>query len=576
MRHWLALLVTLGTLFSSALWAQRATPEIATGHVHKPSMAAAHFMAVTANPHATEAAVRILREGGSATDAAIAAVLVLNVVEPQSSGIGGGGFLLHYDASTGGRVAYDGRERAPAAADEGLFIDAAGKPMAFFDAVVGGRSVGVPGLLRMLALAHEDHGRLPWSRVLQPAIRLAEDGFAVSERLHAQLAADRFLHQDESALALFYTPDGQARAVGERLVNPALAEVLRLVARDGVDAFYAGPVARSIVERVRNVANPGRLSVNDLADYRAERRDVLCGAYSGFEVCGMPPPSSGGGTVLQILGVLKRFRMAALDPDSAFAMHLFAEASRVAFADRDAWYGDPQHMVLAPSDLLAGPYLAGRAALIDPAQAAQGAVAPGRPKPHAAVQAMDVDLPSTTHLSIVDARGNAVSLTASIENAFGSRTMVSGFLLNNQLTDFSFQPRDANGRHPNRPGPRSQPRSSMAPMLVFDGHGRLHAVLGSPGGSHIINYVARTLVSLIDWKMAPDQALSQPHVSNRNRLTEVEDTPAGHALGATLANVFGHEVKYRDLTSGLHVIVRDPAGWRGAADPRREGTVGGG
>ncbi|QID18240.1 gamma-glutamyltransferase [Nitrogeniibacter mangrovi] len=554
--------------------AQQATPEAASGVDTKPAVRAHRHMAVTANPHATDAALQVLREGGSATDAAVAAALVLNVVEPQSSGIGGGGFMLVHDARRGRRIAYDGRERAPAAADDTLFLDADGKPMAFFDAVVGGRSVGVPGLLRMLALAHRDHGRLPWARLVAPAIRLAQDGFAVSPRLHALLAADRFLADDPGARALFYDAQGRALAVGTRLRNPALAEVLRKVAANGPDAFYTGSIARDIVARVRSVRHPGRLSLADLRDYRAMRRPVLCGPYRQYTVCGMPPPSSGGGTVLEILGLLTRFDLPALAPGSAFAMHLFAEAGRLAFADRDAWYGDPATMAVSPRALIAPAYLKRRAARIDPTRAHPGAVLPGRPEGVAAVPARSPERPSTSHLSIVDDAGNAVALTASIENAFGSRTLVDGFLLNNQLTDFSFSPRGVSGPHPNRAGSRRQPRSSMSPTLVYDARGQLYAVLGSPGGSHIINYVAATVVGLLDWHLPPDQVLAMPHVSNRNRMTEVEDTSAGRQLATSLATLFGQAVTLRDLTSGLHVIVRDGPDWVGAADPRREGTVG--
>ncbi|WP_230969034.1 gamma-glutamyltransferase family protein [Nitrogeniibacter aestuarii] len=567
-------MVLLCVLFGTA-WAQQATPELATGHTFKPAVKAARFMAVTANPHATDAAVSILRAGGSATDAAIAAALVLNVVEPQSSGIGGGGFLLHYARDSGLRTAYDGRERAPAAADEALFLRADGEPLGFFDAVVGGRSIGVPGLLKMLELAHGDSGRLPWRRLFEPAIRLAEAGFPVSERLHALLAADRFLRQDVAARRLFYTASGDALPVGGLLRNPSLARVLRAVADGGADVFYRGEIAKSIVDGVQAAANPGVLSLDDLANYEARRLPVLCGEYQGFEVCGMPPPSAGGGTVLEILGLLKRFRMQERAPGSPFAMHLFAESSRVAFADRDAWYGDPTTMTVTPADLLAPDYLQQRAQLINPAQAADGAVEPGLPQEARSVHARSPELPSTSHLSIVDAQGNAVAMTASIENAFGSRLLVSGFLLNNQLTDFSFRPRNERGLHPNRAGAGRQPRSSMAPTLVFDAQGDLYAALGSPGGSHIINYVAGTLVGLIDWGMPPDAVIALPHVSNRNGTTEVEDTPEGAALAEVLVGVFGHQVKLRDLTSGLHVIVRDGAGWLGAADSRREGTVGG-
>ncbi len=574
MTRFVRLLMMLIAGLPTLALATRAQPEAASGFVAKPSLHAKRQMAVTANPHATAAAMQVLRNGGSATDAAIAAVLVLNVVEPQSSGIGGGGFMLTYDAATGRRFAYDGRERAPATADASLFLDANGQPMAFFDAVVGGRSVGVPGLLRMLELAHRAHGRQPWANLFAPAVRLAEEGFAVSPRLHALLAADRFLARDAQARALFYPANGQPLAVGERLRNPALARVLRQVAENGADAFYAGPLAERIVRRVRAVDNPGRLSLADMAAYRAQKRRALCGPYRRYTVCGMPPPSSGGGTVLAILGVLQHFALADVAPDSVFALHLFAEAGRLAFADRDAWYGDPEAMRVRPEALTAPAYLARRATLISLSGASATSVEAGRPAGVAPVPAVSPERPSTTHLSIVDAQGNAVALTASIENAFGSRTMVDGFLLNNQLTDFAFSPKGAHGLHPNRPGPRKQPRSSMSPTLVFSTDGALYAVLGSPGGSHIINYVAQTLVGLLDWHLPPDRVLAMPHVSNRNRATEVEDTPAGRAQADALQTLFGHEVALRTLTSGLHVIVRQGDGWTGAADPRREGTVG--
>ena len=569
-----AMFLLLAAWPSAPVSAARAQPEAASGFVAKPAVHASRQMAVTANPHATAAAMAILRQGGSAVDAAIAAALVLNVVEPQSSGIGGGGFLLAYDARSGRTLAYDGRERAPAAADEALFVDADAQPMAFFDAVVGGRSVGVPGLLRLLELAHRAHGRLSWEALFAPAIGLAEEGFAVSPRLHTLLAADRFLARDTQARALFYHQDGSPLAVGERLRNPALAQVFRQVAAEGADVFYTGPLAGRIVRRVNTVDNPGRLSLDDMAAYRAQSRTPLCGPYRAYTVCGMPPPSSGGGTVLAILGLLQHFALPQVAPDSVFAAHLFAEAGRYAFADRDAWYGDPEAMRVQPEALISPDYLAARAQRISLDAASAASVAPGRPAGLAPARAPSPERPSTTHLSIVDAQGNAVALTASIENAFGSRTMVDGFLLNNQLTDFAFSPRGAQGLHPNRPGPRKQPRSSMSPTLVFSADGRLYAVLGSPGGSHIINYVAQTLIGLLDWQLPPDRVLAMPHVSNRNRATEVEDSPAGRALAAGLRTLFDHEVNVRALTSGLHVIVRDGAGWLGAADPRREGTVG--
>ncbi|NMG27342.1 gamma-glutamyltransferase [Aromatoleum evansii] len=548
-------------------------PEAATGFSRKPAVVASRAMVVTANPHATDAAVGVLHAGGSAVDAAIAAALVLNVVEPQSSGIGGGGFLVHHDAQMGRTSAWDGRETAPGGVDERLFLTPQGDKMAFHDAVVGGRSVGVPGLLRMFAAVHARYGRLPWPSLFQPAIRLATEGFPVSPRLHKLIAQDRFLSRDPAARQLFFDADGRPLAEGATLRNPELAEVLAAVAEQGADAFYAGPIARAIVAAVAAGPNPGALSLEDLSGYRAVERAPLCGRYRTYRVCGMPPPSSGAATVLAMLGILERFRLADIAPDSAFAAHLFSEAGRLAFADRDAWYGDPVAMPLAPSRLLARDYLGARAQLIRLDDSLDRA-RPGTPGAAPAPRAVNVEQPATSHVSIVDPAGNAVSMTASIEDAFGSRRVARGFLLNNQLTDFSFAPADERGPHPNRVGPGKRPRSSMSPTLVFDAGGKLHAVTGSPGGSQIINYVAESLVGLLDWNMPPDALLARPHVGSRNGPTEIEDRGDVRPLADGLA-AFGHETVVRDLTSGLGVVVRRGKEWVGAADPRREGTAAG-
>lgn len=569
------LILAIGCVCPPPVAAQApAQPEEATGFSARPAVRADHAMVVTANPHATEAARAALAEGGSAADAAIVAALVLNVVEPQSSGLGGGGFLLNFDAKLRRITAWDGRETAPQAVDERLLLRAGGQPLGFFEAAVGGRAVGVPGLPRLLAEAHAQHGRLPWRRLFAPAIQLAEDGFAVSPRLHALIARDRFLAGDEAARRLFYTADGSALAVGARLRNPALAGLLRTLAEEGADAFYRGGIARDLAAAARSEPAAGTLAEADFAAYRVVRRDALCGAYRGWQVCGMPPPSAGGASVLALLGVLERFDLPALAPDSAFATHLFAEAGRLAYADRDAWYGDPAAMPLPPASLLSRRYLAARAEQIALDHSMRFAP-PGRPDPAvAATSAHSLELPATTHVSVVDAEGNAVALTASIENAFGSRRMARGLLLNNQLTDFSFLPADSRGAHPNRPGPGKRPLSSMAPTLVFAPDGRLYAVLGSPGGSAIINYVAATLVGVLDWKLPPDVLLARPHAGSRNGPTEVEDTPAGRELARRLG-LFGHEALLRELTSGTSLIVRDGGGWLGAADPRREGSAAG-
>ena len=471
----------------------RAAPEAATGEPQAQALRSAapatQHMIAAANPHAAEAGREILRAGGSAVDAAIAAQLVLTLVEPQSSGIGGGGFLLHYRAKDGGVAAYDGRETAPAAATPELFLDAEGRPMGFWEAVVGGRSVGVPGLLRMLELAHQDHGRLPWAFLFEPAIRLAESGFEVSPRLHGLIAKDRFLARQAEARDYFYDAEGQALAVGSLRRNEALAGVLRLVAWGGTEAFYEGEVAEAIVATVRGTANPGDMSLEDLSGYQAKRRDALCRPYRQWQVCGMPPPTSGGVAVLQILGLLERFDLAALDPNGADAAHLIAEAGRLAFADRNQFLADDD-FVAVPLDALLDPaYLARRSALIT-LDGSLGKAKPGLSSESAAMPSQD-DPPSTSHLVVVDGKGNAVSMTSSIESAFGARHMVRGFLLNNELTDFSFRP-EAGGRPvANRVEPGKRPRSSMAPVIVLDDDGRFLLALGSPGGSRIIGYVAR-------------------------------------------------------------------------------------
>ena len=528
-------------------------------------------MVAAANPLAAQAGLEILRAGGSAVDAAIAASLVLNLVEPQSSGIGGGAFLLHYDGRSGDIAAYDGRETAPAAATPQLFLRPDGEPMDFWEAVVGGRSVGVPGLVRMFELAHAAHGRLPWARLFAPAIRLAEEGFAVSPRLHALIAGDDYLMTDPAAAAYFHDPSGAPLAVGTRLHNPAFAETLRLLARDGADAFYTGPVAEAIVAAVHGAArNPGQLSLADLAGYTAKKRAPVCAPYRTWRVCGMPPPTSGGVAVLQILGILEGFDLPALAPDSAAAWHLIAEASRLAFADRNRFLADADFEPVPVGDLLDPAYLARRRALISP-DASLGEAQPGLPTQNGAMPVQHAP-PSTSHLSVVDADGNAVSMTASIESAFGARLMAAGFMLNNELTDFSFRP-EADGRPvANRVAPGKRPRSSMSPTLVLDARGKLALAVGSPGGSRIIGYVVKSLVAALDWGLDIQAAIDLPNVVNRNGATDVEEGEASSALAAGLA-ALGHEVTVRPLTSGLHGIAVAADGLTGGADPRREGVA---
>ena len=526
---------------------------------------------VAANPLAAEAGMAMLRQGGSATDAAIATALVLGLVEPQSSGIGGGAFLLHYAAEGSAVSAYDGRESAPARADEALFLKADGTPMAFWEAVVGGRAVGTPGLLRMLELAHRDHGRLPWADLFQPAIRLAEQGFAVSPRLHELIAADKYLKRYPETAAYFHNAAGDPLPVGSLLKNQAYADTLRAVAAGGADAFYKGAIAVDIATRVRSVDdNPGRLSYSDLARYQAKRRDPVCLPYRQLTVCGMPPPTSGGVAVLQILKLLEPFDLAALEPASPEAIHLVAEASRLAFADRNRFLADSDFVPVPVEALLDPAYLAARAALIDPTTSL-GEAAPGLDSQQAHSPAQP-NPPSTSHLSVVDGEGNAVSMTASIESAFGARLMARGFLLNNELTDFSFRPVVDGQPVANRVQPGKRPRSSMSPTLVLDRRGRFVMAIGSPGGSRIIGYTAKAIVAALDWNLTMQQAVALPNFVNRNGATDLEEGTAVVEAKAAL-EALGHEVNIRGMTSGLHGIRRTEAGLEGGADPRREGVV---
>ena len=565
-------------------------PEIATGQqAARPASRHARFAVAAANPLATEAGRQMLARGGSALDAAIAVQMVLTLVEPQSSGIGGGAFLLHWD---GQRVqAFDGRETAPAAADERLFLTPEGNPMAFHDAVVGGRSVGVPGTVRMLEMAHAQHGRLRWAALFEPAIRLAETGFPVSPRLHAMLQADAHLRKDPTAAAFFYQPDGTPWPVGHRLKNPELAEVLRRLARDGSRALHEGEIAQAIVAKVQgHPGNPGRMTLADLAGYHAKAREAICHDHTAgsrrWKICGFPPPSSGAIAVGQILGLMARTG-AAQEPlatdtglPSADWLHTYMEASRLAFADRAQYLGDPDFVPAPGGDwrsLLDPAYLDARARLIH-AQRAPTAPAgvPGPVRTSFAPMAEQIEY-GTSHISIVDAEGRAVSMTTTIEDAFGARQMVRGFLLNNELSDFSFAPADAAGRPmANRVEPGKRPRSSMAPTLVFDAEGRLAASAGSPGGALIIHYTARTLHGLLQWRLDPQAAIDLPNFGTTGGPVVLEKgrfpAPVIEALKAR-----GHEVREQDMTSGLQAIARGTQDgrtiWRGGADPRREGVV---
>jgi len=569
-------------------------PEAASGITEKPGWSTRRFAVAAANPLAAHAGYQVLQAGGSAVDAAIAVQMVLTLVEPQSSGIGGGAFLLHYD---GKQVeAFDGRETAPASVDEKLFLGADGKPIPFYDAVVGGRSVGVPGAVRMLEMAHRQHGRLPWAQLMQPAIVLAEGGFQVSARLHTLLRNDAHLKKDPVAAAYFYRPDGEPRAVGTVLRNPELAVVLRRIATEGARALHEGEIAQAVVTKVRqHPTNPGTMTLADLSAYQPLKRVPLCHDWraSGrdWRVCGFPPPSSGALAIGQILGILQHTPAASLPLQdglpSADWLHFYSEAARLAFADRAQYVADPDFT--APpagrwSSLLDPAYLAARARLIGPQS--MKVAEPGTPGGEKSAQApMPEQLEfGTSHLSIVDGYGQALAMTTTIEDQFGARQMVTttpgrsgGFLLNNELTDFSFAPADAQGRPiANRVQAGKRPRSSMSPTIVLDAEDRPTLVLGSPGGARIIPYVIQTLVAHLDWGLDIQEAISLPRHATLGGAVEIERGSSLSAAAEAL-RARGHAVAENDLVSGLQgIALRRGAGGlvlEGGADPRREGEA---
>ncbi|SDH70077.1 gamma-glutamyltransferase [Bosea robiniae] len=552
---------------------QAPAPEAATGRTVKTLGTAQRFMAAAANPLAATAGRDILRAGGSATDAAIAIQLVLNLVEPQSSGIGGGAFFVHWDEASRKVTTLDGRETAPAAAKPDRFMKD-GKPMPFREAVVGGRSVGVPGTLKLLEEAHRRWGKLPWADVVAPALKLAEEGFAISPRLNGLLAGEKDLPKNVLAAAYFYEPDGKPKAVGTVLKNPAFAATLRAVAAQGAETFYKGAIAADIVATVTDhPTNPGDMTLADLAGYKVEEREPVCGAYRIWRLCGMGPPSSGAVALQQMLGVLEGQDLRRMGPGTD-AAHWFSEAGRLAFADRALYLADPAFISVPVRGLIDRDYIRSRAGLVSPDRS-MGRAKPGDP-PNKRAQLLapsDGIENGTSHISVVDADGNAVAMTTTIEDGFGSRLMTKGgFLLNNELTDFNFAPEEDGKPVANRVEPGKRPRSSMAPTLVFDAFGRLYAVVGSPGGSQIIGYVGKTLVALLDWKMDPQQAVDFGNFGSRNGPTELEKGTEAEAWKTAL-EAKGHEVRLLEMTSGTQAIVKTPEGFLGGADGRREGVA---
>lgn len=532
------------------------------------------YMISAANPLAAKAGFDILQKGGSAVDAAIATQLVLTLVEPQSSGIGGGAFLLHFNNKNKEVSTYDGREMAPAAVTESHFLKTDGTPQKFYEAVVGGQSVGIPGVLAMMEMAHKAHGKLPWKDLFEAAITLSEEGFALSPRLHFLLNRDKFLKTKTKAATYFYNSDGTAKPVGYLLKNPELAQSLKTIASQGIKAFYAGEIAKEIVRAVQDDPdNPGGLTIADMANYVPKKRDAVCQLYRGNKVCGMGPPTSGGITSLQILKILENYPLPSMEAGSIKAINLISEASALAFADRGKYLADADFVDVPVSNLLDRGYIKRRSSLIK-LGATNIPFDAGNPSSQGGNLSLDnaLELPSTSHFSIVDGEGNAVSITTSVENVFGSRLMAGGFILNNQLTDFSFRPIGENGPVNNRIQPGKRPRSSMSPTLILKNDGNLHAVIGSPGGSRIIGYVTSTIIGLLDWKMDMQEAINMPHHVNRNGTLDLEKgTPLEGHKDALIG--MGYKVKVRNLNSGLHGILMTKTGMQGGADPRREGVI---
>ncbi len=571
------------TLFITAtpLAAQQASdiiaPERATGTRIAERAEAQSFMVAAANPLAAQAGYEILADGGNAIDAMVGVQAVLGLVEPQSSGLGGGAFLVYYEASSGELRTFDGREKAPMETTPQLFLNSQGQPLEFMDAVIGGRSVGTPGTVRLLDSVHQRFGSLDWESLFSFATTLADDGFEVSPRLATLIAAEGDqLKTHEATMAYFFDEDGAPLEPGTILKNPDYARTLKTIATGGADAFYNGKIAEDIVQTVRKTTdNPGVLSLSDLATYKIMERPPVCIAYRALDVCGMGPPSSGGVAIGQILGILENFDMRGLGPENPQSWRLIGDAQRLVFADRERYLADVDFVPSPIKGLLSKDYLAERAALLDTNRALdQKAVRAGEPEWDHALLFGDgeaIELPSTSHFVIVDAQGNVVSMTTTIENGFGSRLMTNGFLLNNELTDFSFQTHDDGIPVANRVEPGKRPRSSMAPTIVLK-DGKPLLAIGSPGGSRIIGYVAQALIAYIDWQRPVEEVVAIPHLVNRFGTYDLEAGTSAETMVEPLKTL-GYDVKTTEMNSGLHAIEITPDGLAGSADPRREGVT---
>nr|WP_233267483.1 gamma-glutamyltransferase [Paraglaciecola sp. L3A3] len=548
-------------------------PEAATGYQAKKAFTAKEYMVIAANPYASWAGKNIINKGGTAIDAAIAVQAMLTLVEPQSSGIGGGSFILYWDNKAKKLHTYDGRETAPSNASIDLFLKD-NQPIKWMDAVVGGRSVGVPGTLKALDMAHKEFGHLPWAELFQDSIKLSDEGFIVSKRLAKLVAMELHpgLRKFRTSSVYFY-PQGQAIREGQLKKNSALGQVFKTVAEQGVDSFYQGALAGKIAKSVAfSSINPGLLTTKDLTSYKAIKRSPVCGKYKKYNICGMAPPSSGGISVLQTLRTLEPYHLEQYQANSLTALHLFTQASRLTYADRELYIADGDFNQLPFASMLSHRYLKQRSRHIS-LNKDMGKIRAG--KPFAQInfqQSESFELPNTSHFSIIDKQGNAISITSSIEFAFGSGLMVEGFLLNNQLTDFSFSPYKFNKPVLNRVEPNKRPRSAMSPTMVFDENGQLMLALGSPGGSRIISYVAQTLIAVLDWNLDIQQAINLPKITNRNDYTALEKGTQLENIKPNLEKL-GHKVQIRELNSGLHGFQISNGHLVGGADPRREGVA---
>lgn len=580
--------ILVATLFALSSFAQApaqqisdaVAPEFASGNTVKQLVHSKSWMVSAANEHASKAGAQIIKDGGNAIDAMVAVQLVLGLVEPQSSGLGGGAFLVYWDAAKQHLTTFDGRETAPSIVDGNLFLDENGKRMQFFDAVVGGRSVGTPGTVKLLETVHKKHGALPWKQLFQPAIKLAKSGFKISPRLNALITRSaQSLFSQSATREYFFSEEGVPIFVGTRVKNLPYAQTLEAIANNGSQAFYSGEIARDIVKTVNSAPdNPGFLSLLDLSNYKIVERNPVCVNYREYDVCGMGPPSSGALTIGQILKLIEPHDLRELGPLNTHSWRIIGDASRLAFSDRGRYMADSDFIDM-PKGLLNSDYLAQRGKLITidaPALAKQDIKPGSPPQDHAQIFSDDesLELPSTSHFSIVDKNGNVVSMTTTIENGFGSRLMVRGFLLNNELTDFSFVPERGGFPVANRVEGGKRPRSSMSPTIILK-DGKPIAAIGSPGGSRIISYVANSIIAMIDWDMNIQQAIELPHLINRFGTYDLEKGTDAEKFENGLKEL-GYKTKIRSLNSGLHGIYITRDGLQGGADPRREGLVVGG